>query len=159
MQGGIPKQKGMLCRGEWVKGDMETEKVISDGIHIIVPVASEEEYHYFGLLDEQGKIIMENLFCEYGRAAACAKEEFPDCNYTVKDTTREWYIDLAVRYFKYIRKLKPSFRKSGIIIDMSGLYYSRHPDSWGTYIPFQYRNNRYIYVETASEEFVYEVNI
>lgn len=137
---------------------METEMVISDGIHIIVPMASEEDYHYFGLMDEQGKIIMENPFGGYERAVVCAKKEFPYCNYTVKDMTRKWYIDLAVQYVNYIRKLKPSFRKSGIIIDMSGLYYSRHPDSWGTYIPFQYRDKRYVYAETASEEFVYEVD-
>jgi len=143
---------------EGLRKDMETEMVISDGIHIIVPMASKEDYHYFGLLDEQGKIIMENPFCGYGRAVVCAKKEFPDCNYTVKDMTRKWYIDLAVQYVKHIRRLKPSFRKSGIIIDMSGLYYSRHPDSWGTYIPFQYRDKRYVYAETASEEFVYEVD-
>lgn len=147
----------MLWR-ERVKRDMKTEMVISDGIHIIVPITSEEEYHYFDLLDEQGNIIMENPFCGYERAAACVKEEFPDCNYTVKDITREWYIDLAVRYVKYIRRLKPSFKKSGIIMDMTGLYFSRNPDSWGTYIPFQYRGKRYVYAETASEEFVYIVD-
>lgn len=151
-------ERNVMFWKEQVKRDMETEKVISDGIHIIVPMASEEEYHYFGLVDEQGKMVMENLFCGYERAATCANEEFPDCNYTVKDMTREWYIDFAVRYFKDIRRLKPFFKKSGIIMDMTGVYYSRNPDSRGTYIPFQYRGKRYVYAETVSEEFVYKVD-
>lgn len=148
--------KNVMLWEEQKKQDVETEMILSEGIHIIVPMASEKEYHDFGLLDEHGKIIMENLFCGYEYAAACAKKEFPDCSYTVKDMTREWYINLAVQYVKYIRKMKPSFKRSGIIMDMSGLYYSRNPDSWGTYIPFEYRGKRYVYAETASEEFVYE---
>ena len=137
---------------------MKTEMVSLGGIHIIIPMASEDEYHYFALMDMEGQTIMENPFCGYEKAAACAEREFPGCNYTVKDMTKECYASLAVRYAGYIRKLKPSFRKSGITMDMSGLYYSRHPDSWGTYIPFQYRDKRYVYAETASAEFVYEVD-
>lgn len=79
------EESNVMLRKEGLRKDMETEMVISDGIHIIVPMASKKDYHYFGLLDEQGKIIMENPFCGYGRAVVCAKKEFTDCNYTVKD--------------------------------------------------------------------------
>lgn len=120
----------------------------------IVPVCSEEQMHEFGLFDEVGKRLRTGYFCSMERALERKQEEFPGSNYSVKDLDEEWYVEKAQQYRGRIKELHPAFRKSEIILDMSELYYGRTPENWYTYIPFFYNGQRWVYRESAREDWI-----
>lgn len=136
---------------------MDTKSIVRDMVKIILPVSSEDDPHEFALIDKEGTTLYEEPFKTYEYAVKRAREEFPELEFTVKDTTQEWLIEVACIYVKRIKKLKPSFRKSGLTLDMSQLYYSRRPNTWGTCIPFSYKDKKYVYIENAREDFINEV--
>ncbi len=136
----------------------ETKTVICDMVNVILPVSSEDDPHEFALIGKDGSTLFESCFDTYEYAVKRAGEEFPNLEFTVRDITQEWLVEKARIYVRRIKKLKPSFRKTNLTLDMSKMYYSRTPNSWETYIPFSYKNRKYAYIENASKDFIREVN-
>lgn len=136
--------------------DLNCKRIMFKGIQgeCIVPVSSDENMHEFGLYNENGDEIMTSFFCTLEYAREKATIEFPDNDYVVRDLTEEWYIRKAIEYRKRIKRLNPRFRISKLILDMSHMYYSRTPNDWYTYIPFEYNGCWYSYRETAGEEWL-----
>ena len=124
----------------------------------IVPVCSEENMHYFGLFDRDGNKVMESVFKSLEYAKERAEVEFSNREYSVKDLDEEWYITTALRYRKRIKQLHPSFRSTNLVLDMSQMYYSRQPNDWYTYIPFDYNGVRWEYRETASNDWIHKLS-
>lgn len=123
--------------------------------YCIVPADTEDKFeplHYFGLYDEDGNKLAEKPFGSLNIAQERAKANFPDREYFVSDLTEEWYVLMAQEYRVRIKGLKPSFKLSSIVLDMSRLCYSRSPDNWYTVIPFQYNGVCWVYHESASTE-------
>lgn len=125
----------------------------------IVPVCSEDNMHEFGLYDSEGKQLHTGYFTSIEQAKLRAADEFPGNNYIIKDLDEEWYITTAKIYQKRIKKLYPSFKKSGLVLDMSNMYYNRNPNNWYTYIPFTYYGAKWCYRETANDDWIEKIVI
>lgn len=116
---------------------------------LIVPVSTEEDMHEFGLYDKDGEQVDTGYFKSMERAIEKAKEAYPGMEFTVRDLDEEWYVKIATEYRKRIKKLRPSFTMTNLVLDMSKMYLSRNPNDWYTYIPFTHRGVKYDYRETA----------
>lgn len=114
----------------------------------IVPVCNSDNLHEFGLYDKDNNQLHTAYFSSMEKATQKAKVEFPDLEFTIKDLDEEWYVKKAMEYRQRIKKLHPSFKLTGIILDMSKMYYSRSVNDWYTYIPFTYQDVKWNYRET-----------
>lgn len=125
----------------------------------IVPEASADELHEYGLFKD-GLRIDSGMFCSMERA----KERLTDFYFEteleaceLRDLDEEWYVSTAIRYRDRIKELKPSLKKSNIILDMSRIIYNRRPENWYTYIPFSHNGQEWEYRETAGGDWVEKV--
>ncbi len=120
----------------------------------ILPDASKESPHCFGLYDESGKKLTTAYFPSYKIAVQRAKEEYAGKIFTVEDLDNKWLIETAGRYRVRIKQLHKSFKSAMLIMDMTNLYYSRTPENWYTVIPFTYKGKRYVYRENVKEDWI-----
>lgn len=127
--------------------------------YCFVPEASADELHEFGLYKD-GVQIDSGMFSSMERAKERLKDFYSESeieSFSVKDLDEEWYIVTASRYRNRIKELKPSLKKSNIILDVSRMIYNRRPENWYTYIPFTYNGQEYEYRETAGGDWVDKV--
>ena len=114
-----------------------------------------DEPHEYQLLNKKGEAICDSSYFESKeKAIRAAQKEYPGVEFSVIDLTEKWYIQQAEKYRSRIKKLHPSFKKTSIILDMSELIYSRTPNDWYTFIPFEYNGSQWNYRENAKEEWV-----
>lgn len=114
-----------------------------------------DEMHEYQLVNKNGDVLFESsCFESREKAILSAKKIFPGVDFEVIDLTEKWYIKLAEAYRTRIKNLHPSFKETNIILDMSKLYYSRTPNDWYTFIPFEYNGTQWNYRETASGEWI-----
>ena len=122
-----------------------------------VAVATEDEPHEYEL-HKAGELLAESYFSSMERAEEKVKEAFPELEgYEVRDITEEWYVTKALLYRNRIKELRPSFKKSSIICDVSRMIYNRRPVNWYTYIPFFYNGQEYEYRESAGGDWIEKV--
>ena len=120
----------------------------------IVPEASADELHEYGLF-KNGLRIDSGMFSGKERAEERLGDYYPCTEgYEVRDLDEEWYVSTAIRYRDRIKELKPSLKKSNIILDMSRMIFNRRPENWYTYIPFSHNGKEWEYRETAGGDWV-----
>ena len=105
----------------------------------------------FILRDKFGKEIETAYFPNYESAKAALPEE-----YQKYELVSEKQV-LSERYLPRIKKLNPTLKKSGIVLDVNDAVFIRNGNTgeYYTFIPFTYYGaKRFCYRETASDEWV-----
>lgn len=114
-----------------------------------------DESHEYQLLNKKGEAMCDPSYFESKeKAILAAQKEYPGEAFSVIDLTEKWFIQQAENYRSHIKKLHPSFKKTSIILDMSEFLYSRSPNDWYTFIPFEHNGSQWNYRETASKEWI-----
>lgn len=103
---------------------------------------------YFDLVDDKGAVIQKDVaFLSLADAYKSYFKLHPEGlpkGWRIVDTSKA----IIEKYVASIKKLKPFFRKSDIIIHYDNVLYSR-PDMY-LVVPFSYRGKEYIYREVCS---------
>lgn len=121
---------------------------------ILIPQASEENPHEYEAY-YNGELIGNCFFTSLEEATQKAKEQIQFDS--IVDVTEKWYYDIGEKYINRIKKLHPSFRKSGLVVDLTKMFYSRNPNDWYTFIPFTHKGTKWNYRETASGDWLEKV--
>lgn len=105
----------------------------------------------FILRDKNGKEVESAYFKNRDAALAALPDEYRDYELVSENQV------LCERYLPRIKKLKPTFKKSGIVLDVNDAVFIRNGNTgeYYTFIPFTYYGaKRFCYRETASDEWV-----
>lgn len=109
--------------------------------------------HEFSLLNEHGEVLeSERRFYTYDDAMASLKESYPEGvpeGWTLRDDTEE----ARKRYIQDIKKLRPSFKSSMILINMDDAGTSRNGY---TVVSFKYKEKNYFYRAYHGEAWIEE---
>lgn len=105
-----------------VMGENTKKVTLKDDIpgFCIVPLPTENEMHEFVLYDSEENKISDGFFSSEKVANEKAREWLDnDVSFVVIDSDIEWYIQKATLIRDEIKRQRKSFKKSGILIDMS----------------------------------------